>query len=193
MLLSTDDLSSKEIYKIVSNTIIPRPIAWISTSNNEVSNIAPFSFFNALSSNPPTLIVSIGHKDNGTPKDTLKNLRETKKCVVSLIEDENFEKMHFSSTSLDENISEFDEFKIDSITLLKEFPKVPAQVNIAYFCTLFKEIDLSAKTVPLILKIEDIYVNDKNIDQNLNILDFDPIARVGKNYAKLSQKLEIPN
>jgi len=82
MLFDFAKLDKAKRYKLMSSSIIPRPIAWIVTKQNDIINIAPFSYFTALSSNPPTLLVSIGHKrTDNTPKDTLRNIRETKKCT----------------------------------------------------------------------------------------------------------------
>jgi len=70
MLINFKEKTAAERYHLMANTVIPRPIAWIATQG-EVLNIAPFSYFTPLSSEPATLIVSIGHRADGTPKDTL--------------------------------------------------------------------------------------------------------------------------
>ncbi len=82
MLIKYTDNHAVETYKLMAQTIIPRPIAWIVTENDGVINVAPFSYFTGLSSNPPTMIFSVGHKSDGTPKDTLFNLRKNKKCTL---------------------------------------------------------------------------------------------------------------
>ena len=67
MFYNFEELEAKDRYKIMSNTIIPRPIAWIVTED-EVVNVAPFSYFTGLSSNPATILVSIGTKKSGEKK-----------------------------------------------------------------------------------------------------------------------------
>jgi flavin reductase (DIM6/NTAB) family NADH-FMN oxidoreductase RutF len=62
MLLECKDIKPADIYKITSNMVMPRPIAWITTQSENSLNIAPFSYFMPLSSNPALLLVSIGHK-----------------------------------------------------------------------------------------------------------------------------------
>ena len=76
------DTKLNENYKLMAQTILPRPIAWVVTEDNGVVNIAPFSYFIGLSSEPASVLISVGHKADGTPKDTLANLRKHKKCTI---------------------------------------------------------------------------------------------------------------
>lgn len=79
MILDYKELEDLNRYKVMSDTVVPRPIAWIVTEDGGVINAAPFSYFIPISSNPATLIVSIGQKESGIPKDTLANILKTKK------------------------------------------------------------------------------------------------------------------
>ncbi len=181
-------------YKLMSQTIIPRPIAWIVTENGGIVNAAPFSYFTGLSSKPPTVIVSVGHKPDGAPKDTLRNLRETGRCTLCMITPDFLEPMHFSSKALREDESETQTFDIATKRLIEGFPPMIEGVPVAFFCTLHQEIDLKeSKTIPLILKIERQFVDDACIkDRDRLRIDFDPLARVGTSYAKLGERLEAP-
>ena len=77
-------LPVRDMYHLMNGTIIPRPIAFVSTINAAgVVNLAPFSFFNGVSSNPPCLMVSIAPKSDGSKKDTLRNIEETGQFVVN--------------------------------------------------------------------------------------------------------------
>ena len=85
MQLDFSTLAPVEAYRWLTSTITPRPIAWVSTcSTSGVSNLAPFSFFQVISSNPPTLLINVGLKD-GLPKDTARNAHETGELVVQLV------------------------------------------------------------------------------------------------------------
>ena len=108
-------------YKLISQSIVPRPIAWIVTES-ETLNIAPFSFFSGVSSHPPTVMVAIGHKKDGTPKDTLHNIRTTKKCVICSVATDRMEKMHFSSAELDADIDEAEKFNIPTKRVIEGYP-----------------------------------------------------------------------
>ena len=188
------DKKVNENYKLMAQTIIPRPIAWVVTQNNGVINIAPFSYFIGLSSEPATVLVSIGHKSDGTPKDTLQNIRDTKKCTICMVEEKDLEKMHFSSKQLSNDISEAELFDIDTISINDEYPPMIKGVPSAYFCTFNQEIDLAASsTIPVVLNVNEIYVDDKNIiDKEKLSISFDPVARIGKSYAFLGQEISAP-
>ena len=101
MLFNLKNNNLNEKYKLMSQTIIPRPIAWVVTEDEGVVNIAPFSYFIGLSSEPASVLISVGHKADGTPKDTLANIRKHQKCTICMVSEEHLEKMHFSSKGLD--------------------------------------------------------------------------------------------
>ena len=196
MTIDYRDESLSQRYHLMAQTVIPRPIAWIVTESKEgVVNIAPFSYFTALSSEPPTLIVSIGHKPDGTPKDTLRNLRETKRCTLCLVDEAHLQPMHFSSKPLDATTSEADYFQIPTQKIEADFPPIVQGIPSAFFCTLYQEVDLEgSKTIPVILKIEKQYIDDGCVtrhDDKLTIT-FKPIARIGKSYAFLGEEVPPP-
>ena len=65
----------KDNYKLLTNLVVPRPIAWVtSQAGIGVVNLAPFSFFNAVGSDPLFVLISVGNNDDGTPKDTARNI-----------------------------------------------------------------------------------------------------------------------
>ena len=196
MTIDYRDESLSQRYHLMAQTVIPRPIAWIVTESKEsVVNIAPFSYFTALSSEPPTLIVSIGHKPDGTPKDTLRNLRETKRCTLCLVDEAHLKPMHFSSKPLDADVSEAKYFKIPTEKIEADFPPIVQGVPSAFFCTLHQEVDLGgSKTIPLILKIEKQYIDDGCVTQKegRRIITFKPVARIGRSYAFLGEEVSPP-
>ncbi len=197
MNLKIKNLNQLDIYKIFSNSVIPRPIAWISTiSKNNILNLAPFSYFTPLSSSPATFIVSIGHKENNLPKDTLKNLRETKKCSITIADINQLNQLHLSATSLEYNKSEFKEFDIKYDIINKNYPAVPKNSNIVFFGKYYKEIELEdSKTIPVVIKIEELFIDDSLIDdkENLYFNFLNPIARVGAKYFELGEELKVNN
>jgi len=193
MLIDFKEQQPKERYQLMVKTVIPRPIAWIVTQG-EVLNVAPFSYFTPLSSEPATLIVSIGHKSDGTPKDTLRNLRESKKCVVCIVDEEHFEAMHFSSKPLENTQSEAAVFDIEMQNVLEGFPPMPKGIKVAFFCEYLQEVALKgSKTIPIIVEIKHLYLEDKIISDKEKInLEFSSIARVGRGYASLREDIKTP-
>ncbi|PNG15171.1 flavin reductase family protein [Stutzerimonas stutzeri] len=126
MQLDFSALTPAERYRWLTSTVTPRPIAWVSTRSHEgVSNLAPFSFFQVISSDPPTLLINVGLKD-GMPKDTARNAQDTGELVVQLVGAEQAEAMNASAAALPHGISEFEHCGIAS---------EPAQlVNVSRVC-----------------------------------------------------------
>ena len=193
MLIDFQEKTPSERYHLMANSVIPRPIAWVLTEG-EVLNIAPFSYFTPLSSEPATLMVSIGHRPDGTPKDTLRNLRESKKCVVCIVDRDHFEAMHLSSKGLDASQSELEVFDIPVRKCVDGFPPMPEGIKVAFFCHYLQEVDLKgSKTIPLILEIKHLYIDNKIITDKEKIsLEFSAIARMGREYANLNKNISTP-
>jgi flavin reductase (DIM6/NTAB) family NADH-FMN oxidoreductase RutF len=85
MNIDLSSLSNNNVYHLMTQTIIPRPIAWVLTKNKDNStNLAPFSYFNAVCSNPPLCMLSMGKKPDGAFKDTGTNLIEGADCVIHI-------------------------------------------------------------------------------------------------------------
>jgi len=182
-------------YKLMSQTIIPRPIAWVVTENSGIVNVAPFSYFTGLSSNPPTMIISIGHKSDGMPKDTLANIRKNRKCTVCMVKPEQLESMHFSSKEMSHRESESETFNIPMKRVIDGFPPIVNDSPVAFFCELYQEVDLKgSKTIPLIVEIKQQFIDDSCIkDKKRLVIDYAPLVRVGKSYALLSEEITPPN
>lgn len=194
MLIDFKEKTPSERYHLMAGSVIPRPIAWILTEG-EVLNIAPFSYFTPLSSEPATLMVSIGHRPDGSPKDTLRNIRANKKCVVCIVDEDHFEAMHLSSKGLDASLSELDAFDIPTQKCIEGFPSMPEGIKVAFFCEYLQEVDLKgSKTIPIILEIKHLYLNNKIINDEEKItLEFESIARVGRGYATLNKDIITPD
>ena len=195
MIVDYTDKELTQRYQLMAQTIIPRPIAWIVTQNEEGTvNIAPFSYFMGLSSEPATMMVSIGHKSDGSQKDTLKNIRQTKKCTICMVDEAHLEAMHFSSKELGEDESEAVAFDIQTKEVVDGFPPMVTDVPSAFFCEFYQEIDLKgSKTIPLVVEIKAQFIDEKIISDKERItLDYAPIARVGKSYALLGKNITPP-
>jgi flavin reductase (DIM6/NTAB) family NADH-FMN oxidoreductase RutF len=189
------DKTVNEIYKLMAQTIIPRPIAWVVTEDEGIVNIAPFSYFIGLSSDPASVLISVGHKADGAPKDTLANIRKHQKCTICMVQQNDLEKMHLSSKGLDKEVSEAEMFNIETVSLTEGYPPMIKGVPSAYFCELNQEIDLGGgSTIPLVLNVKKIFVDDEVIvDKERLTIAFKPVARIGKSYAFLGEEIDAPN
>ena len=107
--LVTSERERRDNFKTLLSCVLPRPIAFVSTmSARGVSNLAPFSFFNGVGSNPPAVIFSPCTKADGTPKDTLVNLREVPEFVVNVVPHAMREPMNDASYPFAPDVDEFE-------------------------------------------------------------------------------------
>ena len=118
MEISPSTLPHQSIYKLLTGSVVPRPIGWISTVNAEGQpNLAPFSFFNVVCSNPPTVVFSpMIRSTDGKPKDTLNNIKANGEFVVNIVTEKLVDAMNLSSV---EALPEVDEFVFAGVTPVK--------------------------------------------------------------------------
>lgn len=108
--IDPEAIATKDLHQFIVGAVAPRPIAFASTiDENGVANIAPYSFFNAFSSNPPILVFSSNRRvgDNGT-KDTLHNVEKNKEVVINVVNYNMVRQMALASISYPSEVSEFD-------------------------------------------------------------------------------------
>lgn len=187
MILNYDNVNDLDRYKIMSDTVIPRPIAWIVTEDDGVINAAPFSYFIPLSSNPATLIVSIGQKTPGVPKDSLANILKTKKATICFANKENLDKLKLCSNPLDKNQSEVEEYSIETQKLLEEFPPMISSSQSALFCEYYSTVELPGKTTPVILEIKKQFIENNRLNEKMHI----NINNIGRSGAFFSAMVKI--
>jgi flavin reductase (DIM6/NTAB) family NADH-FMN oxidoreductase RutF len=137
MLLDFAALKPRDAYNWMISTIMPRPIAWVSTVSLEgKTNLAPFSFFQGVTSNPPTLMFVPVNTRDGTKKDTVRNIEQVGEFVVNLVSFALAEKMNATSAMLPYGESEFDAFGIESVASERIRPPRVAAAPVAFECTL---------------------------------------------------------
>lgn len=117
--ISPDTLTERENYKFLTGSIIPRPVAFVTTVTDEgILNGAPFSFFNIVSSNPPMISLSIQRSD-GKQKDTARNLLKQKEFVVHIVDEHNVEMINKTAASLPPDESEVELAGLSSVPSTK--------------------------------------------------------------------------
>jgi flavin reductase (DIM6/NTAB) family NADH-FMN oxidoreductase RutF len=137
MLIDFTKIPAREAYAWMSGTILPRPIAWVSTLFPDGrANLAPFSFFQGITSNPPVLMfVPVNNRD-GRKKDTLRNIEQVPEFVVNLVSYALAEPMNHSSASLPYGESEFEKFGVAPAPSDRIRPPRVAAAPVAFECAL---------------------------------------------------------
>jgi flavin reductase (DIM6/NTAB) family NADH-FMN oxidoreductase RutF len=109
MQIDPASLSSRDAYRLMISCIIPRPIAFVTTLSLEgVTNLAPFSFFNGVSSDPPVVSIAVATKRDGSKKDTWRNIEETGEFVINVVVPELMDAVIIGARELPHNVSELD-------------------------------------------------------------------------------------
>lgn len=127
MTINPKDHDYDNIYKLMIGSIVPRPIAFVSTVNkNGNRNLAPFSFFNGVCSNPPIVLFSTVIRKDGSHKDTLNNVEATGEFVVNIVSEEFAEKMNVTSAEVPPDV---DEFALSGLTPVSSDIVKPARVK----------------------------------------------------------------
>jgi flavin reductase (DIM6/NTAB) family NADH-FMN oxidoreductase RutF len=107
--LDAATLSAGDAYRLMTSLVTPRPIAWISTVSPEGRhNLAPFSYFQAVCSRPPTIVVSVGSRADGSPKDTLRNILQTGELTVSHVSEPLAEAMNRTAGDYAPDVDEWE-------------------------------------------------------------------------------------
>lgn len=170
MQFSLADLPSKARYKLLTATVVPRPIAWVSSRSAEGTlNLAPFSYFNVVSSDPPILLFSVGQRDSVTAKDTLANIEHAKEFVVNTVSERVLEAMNTSAINAPPNVSEFELAQVtpEPASIIAT-PRV-LESSVSFECKLFDLYRINQNTVVfgevLAMHVDDdIYMGDYKID-----------------------------
>ena len=204
MIVSASDLSHKDLYSILLNSVAPRPIAWVSTvSASGQLNLAPFSFFNCVCVDPPLLAFAPGLRrpkqpeaDRGEAKDTLRNIRETKEFVVNIVTFELAEAMNLTSGEYEASVDEFEVAKLTPQPSKIVRPPRVGESPVSFECKLHQILDFSPAPTSgtlVIGQIVSIHMNDANLkDGKLDRNSLDLIGRMGGNqYTRTTQRFDM--
>lgn len=192
MILDPHTVSPGAMYRFMISVVVPRPIAFVSTAAADGRfNVAPFSYFVAITNRPPLLGISMNARAGG-PKDTLRNLRETGDFVVNVVSEPMAERMVQSSGDWPADV---DEFQLTGLTpLASDLVRAPrvAESPVSLECRLHREIPLGDATfvVGEIVRahVADVVLTDGRVDP----VKLAPLGRLGGDgYAPLREVLHM--
>lgn len=201
MDIDLDGLSGFEAYNLLTQTLVPRPVAWVLSDNGDSSyNLAPFSYFAALNSDPMLFTLSIGSKSDGEAKDTLHNLREGRPFVVHLPHRQQARAVTDSAQPLDFGESEVSMLGLELMEFEGfEMPRLKDS-RIAYGCSCHQLLSIGPSRQPLVVcQIHRMFLDDEILRSGtedflqVDVKKLDPIARLGgEEYATVGDVLTVP-
>ena len=187
MIIDFSATQSLQRYHLLTQTVIPRPIAWVLSQNDNAANynLAPFSFFNAICSDPPLLVLSIGKKPDGSIKDTRRNILSGREFVVHIASLAQAEPLNASAATLDYGESELEGMRLSLVDF--EGCAVPriAEALVAYHCKLYDVHELGPNRQAIIyaeihqLYLDDTIVKEENDRLYIDAVALNPLARLG--------------
>lgn len=193
--MTPDDLPPREASRLMLSIVAPRPIAWISSMGADGSlNLAPFSFFNAVSANPPIVMIAVGAR-KGVPKDTLRNAQETGEFVIHIVDETLAEAMNLTSGEWEYGVNEFELAALETIPSIEVKPPRVAAAPVALEAKLAQIVPVEGTSSTLILARilryhlrADLLRPDGLIDATL----LQPITRLGgAEYATTGRVFEM--
>lgn len=197
MEINLMDLEPRHAHDLLTSSIIPRPIAWVSSINKQgQANLAPFSFFTGVSWSPPILAFSVVNRSDGTMKDTVKNIKLVQEFVINIVSVNLLATMEYSARSIPYGTDESSIKGIHWIPSKKIKPFRIQEAKISFECTLERIVTVSEgpDAGNLILgRIQLVHVQD-NLLQNEREVDWrglDVLGRLsGNRYCSVRSVIE---
>lgn len=189
-------LTQIEQYKLMVGTVTPRPIALVTTLGKTGPNAAPFSFFNAIGSDPAMLCFSVGTKGSGA-KDTIENIRELPEFVVHIVSDAIKDKMNVCAVDYERGINELEKAGFTPLASKIVRPPRIKEAPVAMECRLVQILDLGRRPNHLVIgevvwfHYDEGLVNDR---YHVDVGRVNPIGRLaGKGgYTRITDRFEMP-
>lgn len=143
--IPADALSVSATYRLMTDLVAPRPVAWVSTVDGEGRrNLAPFSYYQAVCSHPPMIVLAISWHADGRMKDTLRNILETRELVVSHVSEALVEAANATSAAFAPEVSEWEAVGVEAAPALRVAPPRVAGARAVLECALRQAIPLGS-------------------------------------------------
>jgi len=196
--LDTRELSSRDAYKLLIGSVVPRPIGWVSTvSASDVGNLAPFSFFMAATGNPPTVVLSTSFRD-GKPKDTLQNVMEVPEFVLNVVSEDMGDAMNATSEEFPSDVDELVAAGLTPLPSSRVRPVRVAEAPINMECKVVQLVPVGDPKTGATLIIGEIlawHVRDDLFDAERFRIRMDQLKAVGRmagdGYTRTNEQFEM--
>ncbi|SEB14896.1 NADH-FMN oxidoreductase RutF, flavin reductase (DIM6/NTAB) family [Thalassobacillus cyri] len=194
MDIRAEDCKSKEAYKLLTGIVVPRPIAFVSSKDkNGIHNLAPFSFYTAITSSPPIIMFAIGER-GGTKKDTLNNIESQKEFVINVVTEKIAVPMNDSSASFKSEVDEFKEVGLTAVPARRVDCMGVEESPIQLECELENVIPVGDHSHMVLGRVVHFHIKDEYYSGNfkINVEKLKPLARIsGPNYARLDDYFSL--
>lgn len=181
-------------YKLITNLVVPRPIAWVTSSSRDgIVNLAPFSFFNAVASEPLYVVVSVGRRDDGAPKDTARNIEARREFVVNLVTEDLLAAMNVSAADFPPDRSELEATGLATAASLRVAPPRLSEAGASLECKLHQAVALGESTL-FIAEVVMFHVADRYLGPRMHVENFAPLGRLGSPslYCRTTDRFALP-
>lgn len=199
MLFDFATLSSRDRYKLLVSTVVPRPIAWVVTQDRDGRrNAAPYSFFNAFGEEPPVVVIGIGGRASGAAKDTAANIRETGEFVVNLVSAEAAQAMNVTAIEFGPDVDELAAAGLRVLPSAKVAPPRIAESPVAMECERMMILDLNKDRALVVGRVLAMHVRDDAVINPercyIDTVKLDLIGRMhgGGTYSTTRDRFEMP-
>jgi len=190
------ELQPSQRYKLLCGLVVPRPIALVTSISREgVVNAAPFSFFNVFSENPALVVLGLQHNEDGSPKDTTRNIHLSGEFVVNLVDEALAEAMNLTATDFPPG--EGEPMALGMPTLPSALIKPPrlAQAPAAFECRRSVGLAFGPQRELLIGEVLGAHVREGIVEAATLNVDFSALAPVGRlcgsAYARQRDRFEL--
>lgn len=181
MYFDMDDLDYKRSYKLLTSSVAPRPIAWVTTCNAQGRpNAAPYSLFNYFNGHPPVVCVGMGLRD-GEPKDSLANIRANGEFVVNLVSAELAQAMNTTAVPFAPDVNELEKAGLQAIASSKVAPPRIARSPVSLECRVRDILPVDTTAVIVLAHVVGLHVRDDAVrDRERCHLDTARLDLVGR-------------
>ncbi len=199
MLFDMETLDARDSYKLLVATVVPRPIAWVSTRDLDGAvNAAPFSFFNAMSGQPPIICFGIGGRAPGDAKDTGNIIRRTGDFVVNLVDSARAEAMNVTAIEFGPEVDEFREAGLTPLPSHRvKAPRI-AESPVSMECERLVIVEVGVDRAVVMGRVVAMHVRDDCVlDPVKCYIDTPKLDLIGRMhgrgwYARTTDRFELP-
>jgi len=194
MQIDPSTLEERDQYKLMTGSIIPRPIALVTTLGEKGPNAAPFSLFNMVGSDPCMLMFSVGNQGDGASKGTLQNIRYLPEFVVHICDESIAQRMNVCSTDFEHGVNEIEQAGFTAVPSVKVKPPRIAEAPVHMECKLIQIVQFGTRHNVVFGEVVMFHYRDGIVNDryHVDVSKLNPIGRLsGSLYSKVTETFRM--